>query len=178
MNTFSYILLGDIMKLTLWHIAGFIYIILIGTFLHFAYDLSGQNYFVGYFSAVNESVWEHLKLIFWPAVTFSIVEFFVYGKNEADFFAVKMCSVVAALVFIVAFFYTYSGVLGFSLALIDIASFFVSSFICQYISYRLLLGDSTNEKADSFRGFVVLMLLGVCFVLWTYAPPSLGIFWG
>ncbi len=166
------------MKLKIWHIVGLIYIIVLGTFLHFTYDLSGQNHFVGYFSAVNESVWEHLKLIFWPFITFSIVEFFAYGKREADFFAVKMCGVMAALLFIVIFFYTYSGVLGFSIVTIDIASFIVSAFICEYISFRLLSGDSTNEKADSLRGFVVLMLLGSCFILWTYNPPALGIFWG
>ena len=166
------------MKLKTWHITGFIYIVLIGTFLHFTYKLSGENHFIGYFSAVNESVWEHLKLIFWPAFSFSVVEFFAYGKNETDFFAVKMCSIVIALSFRVIVFYTYSGVLGFSLPTVDIASFIIAAFLCQYLSYCMLLGDSTNEKADSLRGFVVLMILSVCFIMWTYTPPSLGIFWG
>ncbi len=166
------------MKLKAWNIAGFIYIIAIGTFLHFSYKLSGENHFVGYFSAVNESVWEHLKLIFWPAFSFSIIEFFAYGKAEADFFAVKMCAIVMAMAFIVIFFYTYSGVLGFSLAPVDIASFVVSAFICQCISYRLLLSEGANEKADNLRGFVVMMIIAMCFVTWTYNPPSLGIFWG
>jgi len=166
------------MKLKIWHITGLIYIILSGTLLHFTYKLSGENHLVGYFSAVNESVWEHLKLIFWPSFSFSVVEFFSYGKNEPDFFAVKMCSTVTALAFIVVFFYTYSGVLGFSLPLVDIASFIISAFLCQYVSYRLLLDESTNEKADSLRGFVVLVVISVCFIMWTYTPPSLGIFWG
>ena len=166
------------MKLKTWHIVGLIYIIVLGTFLHFSYKLSGENYLAGYFSAVNESVWEHLKLIFWPAFTFSLIEFFAYGKYEPDFFAVKMCGIIIAMAFIVIFFYTYSGILGFSLPAVDIASFAVSAIGCQYVSYRLIMSDSTNEKADSLRGFVVLMIIAVCFIMWTYSPPSLGIFWG
>ena len=166
------------MRIKIWQIAGFVYIALLGVFLHFLYKLSGENHFAGYFSAVNESVWEHLKLIYWPALTFSIIEYFAYGKHSADFFAVKMCGIVVAMTFIVTFFYTYSGILGFSLAAVDIASFFIGAFFCQFVSYRLSMGNSTNEKADGFRGLVTLILIGVCFIIWTYNPPYLGIFWG
>lgn len=166
------------MNMKKWHIGGFVFVLAMGVFLHFAYELSGKNHFVGYFSAVNESVWEHLKLIFWPAFWFSIAEYFAYGKHESDFFAVKMCSIFCALAFIVVFFYTYSGILGFSLAGVDIASFIVADALCQYISCRLFMADSSGDRADNFRGLVVLLLLSACFILWSYCPPSLGLFWG
>ena len=38
---------------------------LAGTALHFAYDWC-LSPLVGLFAPVNESVWEHLKLLFWP----------------------------------------------------------------------------------------------------------------
>ncbi len=160
-----------------WHIWGFVFISIFGVFLHFAYGLSDEAKLVGYFGAVNESLWEHLKLIFWPVFLFSLIEFFAYGKNEKDFFAIKMCSLFCSLMFLVVFFYTYSGILGFSLSAVDIALFFVSSFLNQYISYRLLTSDGSGDNSDSFRGFIVLMLLAVCFIIWTYNPPMLGIFW-
>lgn len=174
----AYILYGDIMNIKKWHIAGLVFIITVGIFLHFAYDLSGQNMIVGYFSAVNESVWEHLKLIYWPAALFMIAEYIAYGRYEPDFFAVKMCAVCCALAFIVIFFFTYSGVLGFTLLGVDIASFFVAAILCQYISYRLFMSDTSGDSADNLRGFVVLLLLASCFILWTQSPPSLGLFWG
>ena len=90
----------------------------------------------------------------------------------------KMCSIFCALAFIVVFFYTYSGILGFSLAGVDIASFVLASALCQYISYRLFMADSSGDRADNFRGLVVLVLLASCFILWTYCPPNLGLFWG
>lgn len=166
------------MKLKKWHIAGFIFIVCFGTFLHFAYDLSGQNELVGYFSSVSESVWEHLKLIYWPAMIFAVGEYFAYGRYEPDFFAVKMCGVFCAMSFIVTFFYTYSGILGFNLLGVDIASFILSAALCQYISFRLFSSESSGDGADGLRGFVVLALMAACFVLWTYAPPELGLFWG
>ena len=166
------------MNLKKWHFWGFLFILAMGVFLHYAYELSGENHIVGYFSAVNESVWEHLKLIFWPALWFSLAEYFAYGKHECDFFAVKMCSIFCAIAFIVVFFYTYSGILGFSLVAVDIASFALADALCQYISCRLFMADSAGDRADNFRGLVVLLLLAACFILWTYCPPNLGLFWG
>ena len=166
------------MNIKKWHISGFVFILLLGTFLHYAYNLSGQNEIVGCFSAVNESIWEHLKLIFWPAFIFSFAEYFFYGKKEPDFFSVKMCAIFSALVWIVASFYTYSGVLGFNVFIVDIFIFISAAFICQYISYRLLQKETYAEPADNLRAFVVLLLFVLCFVVWTKNPPDLGIFWG
>lgn len=166
------------MKLKIWHIMGFVFVLVFGIYLHYAYELSGYNKTVGYFSSVNESIWEHLKLIFWPAIIFSVAEYFFYGKEERDFFLVKLAAIFSAMCFIVVFFYTYSGILGFSLVSVDILSFVVADILCQFVSYKLFLMCSGNDRADSFRAFVILVLVGLCFVMWTYNPPELGIFWG
>jgi len=166
------------MKMKKYHIAGFFFVLILGTLLHFTYDLSEQNKIISYFSAVNESVWEHLKLIFFPAIIFSIAEFFAYGRKEADFWAVKMTSILLAMLFIVVFFYTYSGVLGFNLSVLDILSFVIATFILFYISYNMLKDLSSGTKADSIKAIAVLLLLMVCFIIWTDNPPDLGIFWG
>ena len=50
---------------------------ILGTLLHFAYDWSGQNTLVGLFTPVNESTWEHMKLIFFPTL---IVNIFIWRK--------------------------------------------------------------------------------------------------
>lgn len=161
-----------------WHIIGFVFILVFGIFLHFAYELSGKDEIVGYFSAINESIWEHLKLVFWPALMFSMAEYFFYGKNEPDFFSVKMCAIFSALSWIVVSFYTYSGVLGFNLFIADILIFISSVFVCQYVSYKMSERESFSDASDNLRSFVVLLLLVLCFVVWTKNPPNLGIFWG
>lgn len=166
------------MKMKKYHIAGFFFVLILGTLLHFTYNFFGQNKLISYFSAVNESVWEHLKLIFFPALIFSVVEFFAYGRKESDFWAIKMTAILSSMLFIVVFFYTYSGVLGFNIAVLDILSFAVATLILFYISYNMIISSSSGTKADSLKATAVLLLLTVCFIIWTDNPPDLGIFWG
>ena len=49
--------------LTKWQISGFIFTGVFGVLLHFLYGWTGENVLVALFSAVNESVWEHMKLV-------------------------------------------------------------------------------------------------------------------
>ena len=53
--------------------------ILAGSALHFLYDL-WPNPLTAVFAPVNESVWEHLKLLYWPFLAAA----FVLMKDEAD----------------------------------------------------------------------------------------------
>lgn len=161
-----------------WHIVGFCFILIFGILFHYIYEWSEYNKLAGYFGAVNESVWEHLKLIFWPCFIFSVIEFFAYGKRENDFFLVKLVSVCSAMSFVVIFFYTYSGILGFNIGFIDIFSFVPAIFIGQIISYKLMSMNGGMDRADNFRAFVMMLFIALCFIMWTYNPPQLGIFWG
>lgn len=166
------------MSVKKYHITGFFFVLILGTILHFAYDRSGQNAVVSFFAAVNESPWEHLKLIFWPACFFSVYEYFAYGKGRNDFFAVKMTAIVSALIFTLSFFYTYSGILGFNLMALDIGDFIMADGVCFALSYYLLSSSDSALFADSLKGIAVLTVIAMCFVLWTNNPPDLGVFWG
>lgn len=166
------------MKIKRYHIVLFFFVLILGTILHFTYSLSGQEKTVSYFSAVNESVWEHLKLIFFPALVFSFIEYFAYGKERADFWAIKMTAILSSMLFIVVFFYTYSGILGYNLAVLDILSFVIATGILTFISYNMQNSTSSGGMADSIKAIAVLILLTVCFIMWTDNPPDLGIFWG
>ena len=66
-----------------------------GTLFHFVYEFSGNNTFVGMFAAVNESTWEHLKLLLTPAFLVGIAEWFIYGKNYKNFFPALFISILA-----------------------------------------------------------------------------------
>ena len=58
-----------------WEILGIIFIFSLGSFFHFLFELSGELYLIGAISAVNESVWEHLKLSYFPLAIFSVIEY-------------------------------------------------------------------------------------------------------
>jgi hypothetical protein len=58
-----------------YEMVGTVFIIILGSILHFTFEWSGGNPVAGAFSAVNESVWEHLKLVFWPALLFMLIDY-------------------------------------------------------------------------------------------------------
>ena len=112
-------------KIRNYQIFNTIFVFALGTLLHFVYDWSGQNQIIGAFSAVNESTWEHLKLIYFPMLITIIIGFFYLGKNTSNFMCSKTIGLLVALAFTVIFFYTYTGILGKNIAIIDISSFFI-----------------------------------------------------
>ena len=77
-------------ELRRWEIVGFIATGLFGTLLHFVYEWTGGNRVIAVFSAVNESTWEHMKLLFIPFLVFTVVEFIVFSEAFRNFFAVNI----------------------------------------------------------------------------------------
>ena len=110
----------------LWQLMGYAVTALGGTLLHFLYDWLGRAAWIAPFSGVNESTWEHMKLLFWPMFIYAIVQSFFFRDRE-DFFCVKLRGILLGLVLIPVIFYTYNGVIGQSPDWINIAIFFVSA---------------------------------------------------
>ena len=67
-------------KILIFQIVSTIFIIILGTILHFTFKWSNKNPLVGSFSAVNESTWEHLKLLFFPMLITTIIGYFLYRR--------------------------------------------------------------------------------------------------
>ena len=65
----------------LWQAAGFALVTLGGTILHFLYDWTGGSISVAPFSGVNESTWEHMKLLFWPLFLFALFQRLFLGRQ-------------------------------------------------------------------------------------------------
>lgn len=158
-----------------YELIGTVFIIFLGSALHFTFELSGGNPVVGAFSAVNESVWEHLKLVFWPALVFIFVEYMRLGKTAKNFALAKTAGVYLAIVIIPIVFYSYTAITGESIFFIDIFIFVVSVIIGQILSYRLLTHEKISESFDKIS-LGLLILLGTAFVLFTFYPPHLAVF--
>ncbi len=164
------------MKLKKAHIAGFVFSVLIGTALHFLYEWSGGVSIVGVFSAVNESVWEHLKLIFVPMIVFGIIEYFVYGRKLENFLLVRLLSILLGMAVTVVTFYTYSGIIGTEFLPIDIFIFIASVYVAYRFSYKLLQTDKFTSSCSKGMAILGLLLLVACAVVFTFAPPHINLF--
>ena len=83
-----------------WQMTGFIFTAILGTILHFLFDWTGGSPLVGLISAVNESIWEHMKLLFYPMVAFACVEYQFWGREKPSFWCVKLVGILAGLALI------------------------------------------------------------------------------
>ena len=145
-----------------------------GTLLHFLYGLLGEAAWIAPFSGVNESTWEHMKLLFWPTFIYATAQYFFF-RDRKDFWCVKLRGILLGLALIPVLFYTYNGVIGKSPDWINIAIFFISA-AAVYI-YETRSFNSEKKRCVSPRlAFAALCLVGLLFALFTFDPPALGIF--
>ena len=160
-------------KIKKFGIISTIFIIVLGTILHFTYEWSNNNPAVGAFSAVNESTWEHLKLLFFPILITTIIGYFYYGKNIPNFLCAKVYEIITAMGFTITVFYTYRGVLGIDIAVLNIIIFILAVIAGEFVNYLVI---NSNAKCNKKVAVGVLAILTFLFVYFTYNTPEIGLF--
>ena len=160
-------------KIRNYQIFSIIFTFILGTLLHFTYDLSNQNQIVAIFSSVNESVWEHLKLLYFPMLITTIIGYFYLDKKVPNFICSKTVGIITSMLFTIIFFYTYTGILGKNIAFIDILSFFMATILGEFVSYILIVN---KFKCNNKIAIIVLVIIFASFAIFTYFTPNIGLF--
>lgn len=158
-----------------WELTGFVFITILGTLLHFCFEWSGRFVPLALFCSVNESVWEHLKLGFWPCLFYALMEYLVWGKGEKSFIAAKVLSLYIIPLSITFLFYSYTALTGSHNLIMDISIFVLSVAAAQYASYRILT-SGVDLSAFNKAAPVLLLLIVLAFSLFTFYPPKLQLF--
>lgn len=154
---------------------GVLFTFIIGSAFHFIYELTGYATLASYFFPVNESVWEHLKLGFYAWLLYGFANYFILmDKGNNYWFAIWLASFIGNL-FIVIFFYTYTGIIGHSILALDIASYLISCMIGAYVFYKILVQPPLSSYIKAL-GILLLVLTGCIFAIFTCTPPKLPIF--
>lgn len=154
---------------------GALFIIILGTLMHFAFEWAGGWKPLALFAAVNESVWEHLKLAFWPAFLFAILECVLLRKDWRSFFIAKAASFYVMPATIMVLFYTYTGIIGFSILAVDISTFVIAALLGQYVSYRIMVSGKSSTAAV-ILSLAAILLITLAFSLFTFYPPHIPLF--
>lgn len=145
----------------------------LGFLLHFLYEISGKNKLVARFSAVNESVWEHLKLSFFPILIVGIVEYIVTKGSANNFWLGKLISSLFAMIFTVVCFYTYLGIMGKDNFVIDILIFVGSIIFATLINNKINSIENLNLGSMSI---IIMALIIMAFGVFTVNPPKIPLF--
>jgi hypothetical protein len=162
-------------SLVIWETLGFLFIAVLGSSLHFAFELSNFWKPVAIIAAVNESTWEHLKLVFWPGLFFALLEYNFLKGWVANFWIAKFsCLLIMPLV--IAFgWYGVVAIVGENIFATNIVLFIAAIALGQWVSYKIMM----TNRLTSFdqRGAIVgIILMMFAFGLFTFFPPKIFLF--
>ena len=145
----------------------------IGTFIlsflfHFAYQVF-PNFIFSIFFPVNESVWEHMKILYSSIIIYGVIDYFIGKRFSIGYnnflFNLFFCAFVSILVYLGLFLPFYYKI-GESMFL-SIGVLFITYIIVYVISYYILRSDSFNCNYV----WVVLIFVGyILFGYLTYNP--------
>lgn len=159
--------------LLLWNFAGFVFTSLGGTVFHFIYDWTNKSILTAPFSAVNESTWEHMKLLFFPMVIFALIQN-RYFKEFGNFWYVKLIGILAGLILTPVLFYTINGIFGKTPDFINIAIFFIATATVFVIETYLF--KNYHYCKSPHIAFLIICLIGFLFIIFTFSSPHIPLF--
>lgn len=158
----------------LWQLMGFAVTSFVGTILHFLYEWLGNAVWIAPFSGVNESTWEHMKLLFWPMFLYAVFQSFFF-KNRENYWCIKLKGTLFGIILIPILFYTYNGVIGKSPDWINIAIFFICAAAAYIYETQLFKKEETDCKHPKLA-LGALCIIALLFVIFTFATPQIDIF--
>ncbi len=147
----------------------------LASLLHFVYDWSGGLRFTALLASVNESVWEHIKILLWPYLLWSFAVYYILRPDSRRLIAARTAGAYTIAVLTICFFYIYTGILGRNVAWVDISAAALWLLAGEIVSLRILNGRwATREYyLISVAALVLLVVMLLCF---TVSPPRLGLF--
>lgn len=141
----------------------FVVTTLAGAGLHFLFDLLPSPV-TAVFSPVNESIWEHLKIIYWP---YLIAVLLVTGKAGKGSRGGWLFTLLILSVAMLAVGYVYHISLGGDALIFDVGLYVILMALGFWLPGRL-----NNAAGHSAPVFFLVVLLGAAIVLFTFLPPD------
>ncbi|MDE6601265.1 MAG: hypothetical protein K2K90_03700 [Lachnospiraceae bacterium] len=155
-------------------ITGILFVLVTGTLSHFLYDWSGHNPIVGLFTPVNESIWEHMKLLFFPMLLYSIIMICKCKRQYSHIASALFFGIITGTLLIPLFYYAYTHFLGKNYLVLDISIFILSIVISFWLTYRLTLSNKLESYTLGLG--ISVCILSLCFMLFTCHAPNTAIF--
>ena len=143
--------------------------------IHFIYDLF-PCYFTSIVAPVNESIWEHMKIIYTSILLSSIIEYFIYKKKNIKvnnfILSIPISSILGIILYLIIYL------------IIDLFiphNFFVAIFIMliTYIFSNIISYFILNKKEipnQKELGISLILISYIVFTHLTYYPPKSYLF--
>ena len=169
-------------KLIIWEVIGWVVIFGFGSLFHFWYEWFPWKPY-GWFFAINESMWEHSKLSFWPALIFYVIQYIVLRKKNNNLAVAGAVSLAVGILFMQAFYYTIVGAFGQETRTLALSlSTYILAVLAQQLTHYFIINIKTDfeqkrQLTIDIISLVYIIMLIVMVVLFTYIQPELPIFY-
>lgn len=142
--------------------------------LHFLYD-KFPNFITSIFAPVNESIWEHMKILFGSIITAGIIQKIIMLLKKEKINNICFSNFIGAIssipIFLIMFLPIYN-IIGENMIVI-ITIMFIAIVISEIISYVIMnKRDYKMENKTIFLALIVYMI----FLVLTYYPLEINLF--
>lgn len=161
-------------KLYHYMTTGFFFTVLLGSFLYFAYEISSKNLLVGMFAPVSNSPWEYLKLIFFPSFLYFMCGWGYFARTLHTFIQACFSGLITGTFFFLIMFFTYTGIIGQSVFVLNLFAFLFSAYLVYYLSYNFIILHYDVIPLPLLVCLIVTLM--VCFFSFSFSPPELPLF--
>ena len=141
---------------------------------HFIYDWF-PNFLTSIFFPVNESIWEHMKIIFGVIIFGSLISLILMNKfhiKHNNFYIEIITKAIVGVLFYLIIFIPLYKWLGENM-FITISLMLLTYIFVEFIGYKILL---LNEMNINILPIILIFLCYILFFLLTYYPPHSFIF--
>lgn len=158
-----------------WELIGIAVIASLGAMFHFIFEWSGKLIAIGAIAPVNESVFEHLKMTYWPALFYAAIQYKHVRDHTRNFTVAKTAGLYIMPLTIIAGFYAYTTITGTESLIADISLFIGAVALGQFTSYKIMIKDSLSPTLYK-AAIAGLISLGIIYAVFTFYPPHLPMF--
>ena len=157
-----------------WKIISPIILFIISFPIHFLYTLF-PNIITSFFAPVNESTFEHMKMIYTSYLIFSIIEYFYLKKKNIKVNNITINPFISGLfnIFIFLLIYQLRFILNETMTLTFIM-LFISYIITSFISFKIL---SCRKLVNKYLGIILTLVIYIPFIYYTYNPLHTNFFY-
>lgn len=144
----------------------------LGVLNHFIYDWF-NFIIIGVVAPVNESIFEHIKLVFYPFLLTIIVRFFFYF-DKYYFYKAAVSSISGVIILPVIYYFFY--IFFTPPAFLNILIFIFVCCLQEYIFYKLMNEESKYLLVGNAEGIIMITVLVLAFSVFTFKPPHIELF--
>ncbi len=141
--------------------------------VHFLYKLIPIT-IVSIIAPVNESIWEHMKIIYTSFILYSIIDYLLLKKYNINnfFLQLSLVPLIGIIVYLMIYIPIYN-IIGENI-IFSIGLLFVIIALEQFISYHLL--EYKNIRCGNIISLITIIIIYTVFAYLTYHPIKNYIF--